>query len=185
MENKAKLFGYDLKLILLFIPVAYFSYLFHECGHWITGELLGNKMAYSLNYVYPESGQYIKAEHDVYVSIGGPAFSILQGLIAYLVIEIYRTLYAYPFLFFSFFVRFFSLAFGVFSRQDEARISELLGTGTYTVAVVVLIILIALVWGGSRRFKYRFKEISYFFLISTLCMLLVIGSYTIYDYIFK
>ena len=39
----------NLKLILLFIPVAYASYLFHEFGHWIVGELLGNDMTYSLN----------------------------------------------------------------------------------------------------------------------------------------
>ncbi len=41
----------DARLLLLFIPVAYFSYLFHEFGHWSVGELLGNRMEYSLNYV--------------------------------------------------------------------------------------------------------------------------------------
>lgn len=39
------------KLFLLFIPVSYASYLFHEFGHWIVGEALGNYMAFSINNV--------------------------------------------------------------------------------------------------------------------------------------
>jgi hypothetical protein len=181
---RKKLFGFDQRLILLFIPVAFITYLFHEFGHWIIGELLGNDMVYSLNWVWPKNGQYINPEHGLYVSIGGPAFSILQALIALLVIEKFNTLYAYPFLFFSFFTRFFSLLFGGFSKQDEAHISANLNIGTYTIAILVLMILIILVWRGSNRFKFRFKELSFFFLISTLCMLMVIGTYTLYDYIF-
>jgi hypothetical protein len=125
-----ELFGFDLNLILLFIPVAYISYLFHEFGHWSMGEILGNDMAY-------------------------------------------------PFLFFPFFSRFFSLAFGGFIKQDEAGISASLGIGTYTVAILVLGILLFLVWRGSKKFKFGFRENSFFFLISTLCILLVIGTYTI------
>jgi len=34
----------SIKLFLLFIPVSFASYLFHEFGHWIIGEALGNKM---------------------------------------------------------------------------------------------------------------------------------------------
>jgi hypothetical protein len=45
-----------MKLYLLFIPVAYVSYLFHEFGHWIVGEILGNDMVYSLNFVWAKSG---------------------------------------------------------------------------------------------------------------------------------
>jgi hypothetical protein len=176
-----KLFGYDLKLILLFVPVAFISYLFHEFGHWSIGEILGNDMAYSLNWVWPKSGQYIIAEHGLYVSIGGPAFSILQALMALIVIEITRTEYAYPFLFFPFFSRFFSLAFGGFSKQDEAYISASLGIGNITVAILVLVILLLLVWRGSNKFKYGFKENSFFILISTVCQLIVIGIYTIME----
>ncbi len=48
IETKSKL---SLKFMWMFIPVAYFSYIFHEFGHWIVGEMLGNKMVYSLNCV--------------------------------------------------------------------------------------------------------------------------------------
>ncbi len=120
----------DVRFFLLFIPVAYFSYLFHEFGHWSAGEILGNRMVYTMNYVWPKDGRYLLASHDLYVSIGGPGFSVLQAVIALLIIERLKTLYVYPFAFFPMFNRFFSDLFGGFSRQDEARIAVIMKTGT-------------------------------------------------------
>lgn len=176
---KKKLFGFDVVLIFLFIPVAFISYLFHEFGHWIIGEILGNPMAYSLNWSWPKSGHYILAEHGLFVSIGGPAFTILQALIALIVIGRFRTLYAYPFLFFAFFSRFFSLVFGGFNKQDEAHITGYLSIWPYTVAILVLAVLIFLVWLGSKKFNFGFKENSFFFLLSTISGLIVIGTYSL------
>jgi len=42
----------NLKFFLLFIPVAYVTYLSHELGHWSVGELLGNRMVCSNHYAY-------------------------------------------------------------------------------------------------------------------------------------
>jgi len=171
-ENKL-----SLKFMLLFIPVAYTSYLFHEFGHWIIGEVLGNNMVYSLNYVWPQSGHYIDASHEVYVSIGGPAFTILLSLFFLLIIEKYKTMYAYPFVFFQMFCRFFALVFGGFGQQDEARISAILGLGAYTVAIIVLLILFLIVLRASYLLRINLKKNSYIFTVSTLCNLLVIGTY--------
>lgn len=167
----------DLKLILLFIPVAYVSYLFHEFGHWSVGELLGNEMVISLNNAAPRSGHYLSSSDGLYVSSGGPAFTILLALLALLVIEKYKTIYAYPVLFFQFFCRFFSIVFGGFSNQDEARIAFLAGVGTYTVAIVVLLVLLLIVWRASRQLGINLQTNSYFFTISTLVELMVIGTY--------
>lgn len=170
----------NLKLILLFIPVAYATYLLHEFGHWVVGELLGNDMTYSLNFVWPKSGYYLKSSHNLYVSIGGPAFTIFLSLIFLLVIEKFKTIYAYPVVFFQFFCRFFSLIFGGFSKQDEARISAILELGTYTVAIMVLLILFLIIWRASHILKINLKNNGYFFTISTICLLLVIGTYHIF-----
>lgn len=169
-----------IRIYLIFIPVAYISYLFHEFGHWVIGELLGNNMVYSLNYVWPVTGHYISSSHELYVSIGGPAFTILFSIIFLLIIEKYQTVYVYPFVFFQMFMRFFSLVFGEFHNQDEARISSLLGIGTYTIAIIVLIILLFVVLKASNRLKINMQINSYFFVISTLCQLLVIGTYKIF-----
>ena len=163
--------------MLLFIPVAFASYLFHEFGHWIIGEVLGNNMVYSLNNVWPQSGHFIDASHEVYSSIGGPAFTILLSLLFLLIIEKYKTIYAYPFVFFQMFMRFFSLVFGGFGQQDEARISAILGLGTYTVAIIVLLILFLIVLRASYLLRISLQKNSYIFTISTLCDLLVIGTY--------
>ncbi len=169
----------DIKFFLLFIPVAYFSYMFHEFGHWTVGEILGNRMVYSLNYVWPIDGRYVLESHNLYVSIGGPAFSILQSVVALLLIEKSRTLYAYPFAFFPMFNRFFSILLGGFAKQDEARIALLLDTWDYLVAVVVLGILLAITIRCSYRLGIHRTMNSYIFTVSTACQLLVIGTYEV------
>ncbi len=166
-----------IRICLLFVPVAYLSYLFHEFGHWIIGELLGNKMVYSLNYVWPEKGQYISESHNLYVSIGGPAFTILLSILFLLIIEKYRTIYAYPFVFFQMFMRFFALIFGGFIKQDEARISLILGFEPYTIAIIVLALLLLMVLRASYILKINLKTNGYLYAMSTLSQLLVIGTY--------
>jgi hypothetical protein len=169
------------RLFLLFIPVSYASYLFHEFGHWIVGEALGNDMAYSLNDVWPKTGYYIHANHDVLVLLGGPAFTILLALLSLLVLERYKTIYAYPFVFFQMFIRLFSLVFGGFSLQDESKISAILNLGSYTVAVVVLLLLILIVLKASNTLRISLKNNGYFTTMSTLGILLVIATYTIFS----
>jgi len=167
------------RLYLSFIPIAYISYLFHEFGHWIVGEILGNKMVYSLNYVWPKSGHYVDASNEVLVLIGGPAFTILLAVIALLGLEKHSTIYVYPILFFQFVLRFFSLVFGGFSQQDEARISKIMGLGTYTVGIIVLLILFLIVIRASYKLKIDLKQNGYFFTVSILSQLLVIATYKI------
>ena len=170
----------DVRFFLLFIPIAYFSYLFHEFGHWSIGEILGNRMVYSMNYVWPKDGHYLQQSHDLYVSIGGPGFSVLQAFIAFLIIEKFGTLYAYPFAFFPMFNRFFSDIFGGLSKQDESRIAALMGTGTYLVAIIVLSILLLIVIRCSYKLKIDAKTNGYVVTACTVCQLLVIGTYELF-----
>jgi hypothetical protein len=167
----------DIRFLLLFVPVAYATYLFHEFGHWTVGELLGNRMVYSLNYVWPKEGHYIRESHALYTSIAGPAFTVIQAMIALLVIEKYKVLYAYPFAFFPLFNRSFSLLFGGFTRQDEARISLLLGTPTYLVAIIVLAILLSIVIRCSYTLGIGPRMNGVVVTVSMICQLLVIGTY--------
>jgi hypothetical protein len=170
----------DSRFFLLLIPAAYISYLFHELGHWSVGELLGNEMAYSLNYAWPKSGGYFRASDGVLVSMGGPAFSIVQSLIALLIIEKYRTLNAYPFAFFPMFSRYFSLLLGGFEKQDEAQIAIQLGVWRYLVALIVLVTLTAIVARCSSRLRIRLRNNMFMITGSTVCELLVIGTYKLF-----
>ncbi len=168
----------DLNLLLLFVPVAYASYLFHELGHWIVGEIFGNRMAFSLNFVWPSDGHFLQPSHELFSSIGGPAFSILQAVIGLIVVERSRSLYAYPLAFFPMYSRFFSDLLGGFGKQDEARISALMGIWTYLTAIVVLGILLSIVLRCSYKLGLSIKSNGYVLVTSTICQLLVIGTYT-------
>ncbi len=170
----------DLRIFLLLIPAAYISYLFHEFGHWSVGELLGNEMTYSLNYAWPKSGGYLRDSDGVLVSMGGPAFSILQSLIALLIIERFRAVNAYPFAFFPMFSRYFSLLLGGFEKQDEARIAMQLGVWKYLVALIVLVTLTAIIAWCSSRLRIGFRNNMFMITAATVSELLVIGTYKLF-----
>ena len=175
--NKDSHIKSNIIIFLLFIPAGYITYLFHEFGHWIIGEVLGNDMVYSLNRVYPRNGQFLNSTDSLFVNLGGPIFTILQSVLVLLIIEKFKTIYAYPFIFFPVFTRFFTLILGGFSQQDEAKISLALDIGTYTFALIVLLILLLLLLKSSYRLKIGLNYNCYFMAISTACLMLVIQTY--------
>lgn len=164
------------KVVLLFIPVAFLTFLFHEFGHWITGEFLGNEMVMNLNDVSARGGYYLDNSHNLFISMGGPVFTLFQALISLLLIQLTHSIYIYPFVFFAAFSRFFSIIFGGFSLQDEARISSILGIGSYSVAAIVLLTLSLIVWRSNYLLKLNPKGIGYYTVLSTLSILMVIGA---------
>lgn len=167
-------------LLLSFIPVAFLTYLFHEFGHWVFGELTGNDMAMNLNYCWVKSGAFHTEKDALISSIGGPAFTIIQAFTALIVIEKWKTIHAYPVLYFAFFVRFFAVVFGGFMKQDEAAIALSLGIGKYTVAIIVLGVLFAMVFRGSHILKIDLKGNLIYFAVSTAAILSVIGVLSIF-----
>jgi hypothetical protein len=168
---------FNLTIILLFIPAGYMTYLFHELGHWIIGEILGNDMVYSLNGVWSRNGHYINMNHGLLVYLGGPVFTILQSILVLIIIEKFKIIYAYPFVFFPVFTRFFSLVLGGFSNQDEAKISATMEIGTYTFAVIVLFVLLIILLRSSHKLRVGLKYNCYFTAISTACLLLIIWTF--------
>jgi hypothetical protein len=178
MIGRAKTFS-GARFFLLFVPVAFATYAWHEAGHWIVGECLGNAMTYSLNNVSPQSGHYLHASHALWVSLGGPAFSIVQAVFALVLIARLGSPYAYPLAYFAAFNRAFALVLGGFGAQDEARISALAGGWPYTAALVVLGVLVAITVWCSRRLSIGLRTNLNAAVASTACQLLVIGTYRI------
>lgn len=163
------------QLALLMVPVAFLTYLFHELGHWTVGELLGNDMVLGLNSANARSGAYVGGTDALYISIGGPLFTLLQAFVAWILVETTRSMVAYSFLYFAAFCRFFSILLGGYSLQDEARISALLHVNRFMAAIVVLTALSVMVWRGGRALKLGPKAVGYFAVLSTLAILLVIA----------
>jgi len=146
-----KIFNNKVKLVLVFIPITYFSFFFHEVEHWIVGEILGNDMALRLNGVSPKSGQYLENTH-LYILCGGVGFTLLLTIISWCVIEKYKFIYAYPVVFFNFIFRLFPQILK-FDFQDEAKISALLEVSKYTITMIVLIPLLLITWRASYVLK--------------------------------
>jgi hypothetical protein len=162
-------------VILFMIPVVFFTYLFHESGHWLFGELTGNDMTLSLNNSAPASGNFSNESQALWSSIGGPLFTILQAFIFLIVTRETGSIYAYSIVFMATFSRFFSILLGGISRQDESRISSMLHLNAYLVALLVLLLLLIILWRSSRIMNLNLKAIGYFTIFGTFAMLMVIG----------
>ena len=175
IRNDLKESQIDWKVIIAFIPIAFITYLFHEFGHWILGELLGNDMTLSLNNSSPQNRGFINESDALWSAIGGPVFTILQGLIFLLLTWLTKSIYAYSITFFAVFSRFFSIVFGGINLQDEARIAAMLDWNKYLVATIVLTILILILWRSNRIMKLNNKAIGYFTVWGVFAILIVIG----------
>jgi len=175
ISNDLKESQINWKVIILFIPIAFFTYFFHEFGHSLFGELLGNDMTLSLNNSTPKSGYYINESHALWSAIGGPVLTMIQALIFLIITWITKSIYAYSFLFFAIFSRFFSIVFGGINLQDEARIASMMDTNKYLIAAIVLTILFLILWRGNRIMKLNTKAIGYYTVLGTFVILIVIG----------
>lgn len=165
----------DWKVIIAFIPIAFLTYFFHEFGHWTFGELLGNDMTLSLNNSEPQSGQFINKTHALWSAIGGPVFTIIQGLIFLLITWKTKSNIAYSIVFFAVFSRFFAIVFGGINLQDEARIALILGINKYLMAAAVLAILFLVLWKCNQIMKLNFKALGYYIVLGVFSVLIVIG----------
>ncbi|MBI9070861.1 MAG: hypothetical protein JEY94_04650 [Melioribacteraceae bacterium] len=165
----------DWKVIASFIPIAFITYIFHEFGHWTLGELLGNDMTLSLNNSTPKSGHFINESDALWSAIGGPIFTITQGLIFLLITWKTKSSIAYSIIFFAVFSRFFSIFFGGINMQDEARIASMLGINKYLITAIVLSILFLIVWKANQIMKLNLKASGYYTVLGVFAMLIVIG----------
>lgn len=175
INNDLKESQINWKVIIAFIPIAFLTYLFHEFGHWTFGELLGNDMTLSLNNSAPKSGQFISESDALWSAIGGPVFTILQGLIFLLITWKTKSSIAYSIAFFAIFSRFFSIVFGGINLQDEARIESMLGINKYLIATAVLTILLLILWKCTQIMKFKLKALGYYVVLGVFAVLVVIG----------
>jgi hypothetical protein len=152
----------NFKYILITAVAVFLSFELHELAHFFTGEFLGNKMALTLNSCYPESGFYLKEWHYTVVSAAGPLFTIIQALIFYFLLKRYNNYFLYPWLLIPFFMRFTAMILSFRRPNDEARISNYLGLGTFTLPLIVSFSLFFLVFKITQRYNYtkRFNLIT-------------------------
>jgi hypothetical protein len=175
ISNDLKESQIDWKVTMAFIPIAFLTYLFHEFGHWTFGELLGDDMTLSLNNSAPRNVYFNNDLSALWSAIGGPTFTIIQGLIFLLLTWLTKSILAYSVAFFAVFSRFFSIVFGGINLQDEARIASMLNINKYLIVALVLTTLLLILWRCNRIIKLNMKGLGYFIVLGVFAVLVVIA----------
>jgi hypothetical protein len=169
----------NLQYVLAAALAVFLTSLFHELAHWVTGELLGNRMAMNLNAAYPVSGEYLQPWHAHVITAAGPIFTVLQAFVFYLLTRKYKHKFLYLFLFTPLIMRVLALFMNFLTPNDEGRISLALGLGLLTVPIVVCSILFLLTWKVSRQNGYsvKFNAVSTVLVIFFLSVVILSTQY--------
>ncbi|MEL7145453.1 MAG: hypothetical protein AAFO69_03725 [Bacteroidota bacterium] len=143
------------RYIGIMVAATFFTFFFHEMSHWIAYEILGYDAGFTLNGAsVKDSSITLSQTHRMITSGAGPAFTILQGIVFYLIMSKHGNKMYYPFLFLPFFMRLGAGWANQFKPNDEGRISLALGWNLYTLSAIVVAFLLFLVIRISRKYRY-------------------------------
>ncbi len=163
----------NLDYVLITLAAVLFSWTLHEFAHWVTGEVLGNKMVMTLNTCYPESGSYTKEWHEMVISAAGPVLTIIQALVFYFLLSA-GSVKLFPFLLTCLYMRALAGAMNFINLNDEGRISSDLGLGTFTLSIGVVSLLFYLTYRISKSYKLTAKLI-----VATILLIMLFSSVVI------
>ncbi|MGJ9419307.1 hypothetical protein ACHAC9_16330 [Massilia sp. CMS3.1] len=147
--------------------------LLHESGHWLMGAALGMEMRFGLNavtYLSPtEPWQRALADG------AGPLVTIVQAIIAWVIVRRGASLKAFAFLYAAAFMRLVAGLVSVMHPNDEARLSIYLGLGKWTLPVLVAAGLIFLAMEGAKRLGLTWKDHALCYLVASLAVTAIVG----------
>lgn len=166
------------RFYLVLILACPLTFIVHEAAHWSMGEGLGYSMTMSLNGAYPGAGAFATDAHVIWVSAAGPLITLLQALAAYALMRSGRHRLAYPFLFVAFMMRFAAAVVSIKHPNDEARISQMLGLGTWTLPLLMVALLFVLLYVSSRRLRigWRANLLSYLVVSSMFAVIVFLDT---------
>jgi len=171
-----------IKYILIGILAVFFTWMIHEFTHWLTSELLGHKNIMRLNATTIIQGQNPTEIDNAIISISGPIVTVLQGIIVFIFLNLKGwNKYIYTFLFTAFYMRFLAGLFNLIMANDEGRVGQFLGVGTYTLSIIISGILFYLVYKISSKYKLNWKFQSW----TTIIIILASSVLIFLDQLFK
>lgn len=151
---------------LWFVLAFLVTHLIHEAGHWLMAAILGMEPVFGLNGV-----KYGAAKSDLQRALAdaaGPLVTIVQGIVAYVMVKRNASLKAFSFLYAAAFMRLVAGLVSLMYPNDEARISMYLGLGKWALPVIVAAGLIVLAVRGSRRLGLGWKDHLLCYLVASL-----------------
>lgn len=172
----------NLRYILVVIFSVLFTWFLHEFTHWLTGECLGYDAIMRLNGTSVSSSQNASELHQALISISAPIITLTQGVVFFLILKYkgWNSVY-YPFLFTAFYMRSLAGLMNVINVNDEGRVGQFLGVGTYTLSIIVSAMLMFLIYKTSKKYHLSWK-----FQLTTVLTVMISSSVLILvDQFFK
>ena len=168
MSDKKITFKYFLAVLVATI----FTWLIHEFTHWFTSELFGYETIMQLNGTSLVEGENPTELQKAIISISAPIVTILQAIIVFIILKTrdWNT-YLYPFLFTAFYMRFLAGLMNFINVNDEGRVSQYLGVGTFTLSIIVSGLLFYMVYKISKKYSLNWK-----FQLGTYLIVMVVSS---------
>ena len=157
---------------LVFVA-GFITFALHEGGHWLAAVLLGHEAFYGLNSAGAR-GAVGTVDHMI-ISAAGPAVTVVQALAGLWLVQARGSAAAWVFLFWAAFMRFMASVMTLFLPNDEARISEWLGWGLWTLPVIVTGALFLLLASGSRRLSVSWKALALTWVTASIAVSAVVG----------
>lgn len=171
MRTATPVFSGRFHALLFAVGVA--TFCVHEFAHWITGVALGHDMVATPNHVWARDA--IGTWDQARVAAAGPVVTIVQGVFGYLLVRRRRSHFGFALLYMAFFMRLLAAAVSVFNPNDEARISQLLGLGTWTLPALVVAGLLVLLVASSGALQLRFRDQFFCYLVASIVVSMIVG----------
>ncbi|RFN57672.1 hypothetical protein [Marixanthomonas ophiurae] len=160
------------KYVLATFVAVLFTWLLHEFAHWCTAEALGYTAFMSLNGTSFATHENLTDLHHTLISAAGPIITLLQAVVVFLFLKYNRwNGYLYPLLFTAFYMRLLAGGMNAINPNDEGRIGQFLGWGTYTIPVLVSVFLLYLLYHITKQYSLSWK-----FQATTLLLIMAFSS---------
>lgn len=160
------------KYIISGIIAVVFTWFIHEFTHWFTSELLGYETKMYLNGTSPAKNENPTKFHSAIISISGPLITLLQAFVVWIILKATSwNKYLYTFLFTAFYMRVLAGFMNFIHVNDEGRVSQYLGMGTFTLSIIVNALLFFMVYTVSKKYALHWK-----FQLGTYLIILVASS---------
>ncbi|MGY1459314.1 hypothetical protein ACW5F0_11825 [Luteimonas sp. A534] len=172
MANSKAVFPARFYALLFVTGIA--SFLVHELAHWATGIALGHEMVATLNSVSPKGA--VSLNDQVLIVAAGPILTLAQGLGGFWLVKQRSAPLGFALLYIAFFMRLLAAGIGAFNPNDEAKVGQLLGLGTWTLPVAVVGILLTLVVLASRKLELRVLDQLLCYAVSSAVITLIVGA---------
>ena len=164
------------KYIIAGIMAVFFTWIIHEFTHWYTSELFGYETIMRINGTSSVEGENPTELQKVIISISAPIVTILQALLVFIILKTRSwNKYLYPFIFTAFYMRFLAGLMNFINVNDEGRVSQYLGIGTFTLSIIVSGLLFYMIYKISKKYSLNWKfQLGTYLIVMTVSSILIL-----------